>query len=149
MNLDPWEGCEVYVEWTLALELNKRQVLFECDHGRYWHLGDRVLPLVYHVYPPKVIPINPYPLVRFGNPLTNDEVANARLGRTNPRIPGDYLEFIKTYLQGHLVDASGALVSFLFSQINLHHLCHFCHLWKCLNVSSLGFVPWSGGFILG
>ena len=57
-----------------------------------------MLPLVYHVYPPKVIPINPYPLVRFGNPLTNDEVANARLGRTNPRIPGDYLEFIKTYL---------------------------------------------------
>ena len=98
MNLDPWEGCEGYVECTLALELNEHQVLFECDHGRYWYLGDQVLPLVYHVYPPKVIPINLCPLVRFANPLTNDEVANARLGRTNPGILGDYLEFIKTYL---------------------------------------------------
>ena len=74
------------------------------------------------MYPPEVIPINPCPLVRLANPLIDDEVANARVGRTNPRIPGDYLEFITTHLQGRLVDASGASVSFLFSQINLHHL---------------------------
>ena len=44
MNLDPWERCEGYAECTLALVLNECQVLFECGLGRYWNLGDRVLP---------------------------------------------------------------------------------------------------------
>ena len=44
MDLNPWVGCEGYAECERALELNGRQVLFECGHGRYWYLGDRVLP---------------------------------------------------------------------------------------------------------
>ena len=63
MNLDPWERCEGYAECTLALKLNEHQVLFYCGHGRYWYLGDRVLPQVLHVYPPKVILVHPCPLV--------------------------------------------------------------------------------------
>lgn len=98
MNLNPWAGCEGYAECTLALELNDRQVLFECGHGRYWYLGDRVLPQVHHVYRPEVIPIHPCPLVRLANVLTNDEVANARVGRTIPGILVDYLEFVRTHL---------------------------------------------------
>ena len=35
MSLDPWCGCEEYAECEWALELNGRQVLFECGHGRY------------------------------------------------------------------------------------------------------------------
>ena len=31
-------------EW--AQELNGPQVLFDCGHGRYWYLGDRVLAQV-------------------------------------------------------------------------------------------------------
>ena len=31
-------GCEEYVECAQALELNGRQVLFECGHERYWYL---------------------------------------------------------------------------------------------------------------
>ncbi|KAK9988601.1 hypothetical protein SO802_028840 [Lithocarpus litseifolius] len=34
MSLDPWLGCEEYVECEWALELNGRQVLFEHGHGR-------------------------------------------------------------------------------------------------------------------
>ena len=44
MSIDPWVGCEKYDECERALELNSRQALFECEHGRYWCLGDRVLP---------------------------------------------------------------------------------------------------------
>ena len=40
MDLNPWVGCEGYAECALALELNGRQVLFKCGHGRYWYLGD-------------------------------------------------------------------------------------------------------------
>ena len=40
MNLNPWAGCEGYVECERALELNGLQVLFECGHGKYWYLGD-------------------------------------------------------------------------------------------------------------
>ena len=46
MSLDPWLGCKKYAECEWAQELNGCQVLFECDHGRYWYLGDRVLPQV-------------------------------------------------------------------------------------------------------
>ena len=65
MNLDPWERYEGYAECTLALVLNECQVLFECGLGRYWNLGDRVLPQVHHVYPPEVILIQPCPLFRW------------------------------------------------------------------------------------
>ena len=44
MCLNPWVRCEEYDGCERALELNSRQVLFECGHGRYWYLGDRVLP---------------------------------------------------------------------------------------------------------
>ena len=44
MNLNPWAGCEGYAECEQALELNGCWVLFECGHGKYWYLGDRVLP---------------------------------------------------------------------------------------------------------
>ncbi|KAL4602865.1 hypothetical protein ACB092_10G083800 [Castanea dentata] len=44
MSLNPWLGCEEYVECEWALEQNNHQVLFEYGHGRYWYLGDRVLP---------------------------------------------------------------------------------------------------------
>ena len=44
MYLDPWTRCERYAECEQVLELNGCQVLFECGHGRYWFLGDRVLP---------------------------------------------------------------------------------------------------------
>ena len=49
MSLNPWVGCEEYADCEWALELNGRQVLFECGHGRYWYLADRVLPQVHHV----------------------------------------------------------------------------------------------------
>ena len=35
MSLDPWLGCEEFVECEWAQELNGHQVLFECGHGRY------------------------------------------------------------------------------------------------------------------
>ena len=44
MNLNPWAGCERYAECEQALELNGHQVLIKCGHGKYWYLGDRVLP---------------------------------------------------------------------------------------------------------
>ncbi|KAL0004483.1 hypothetical protein SO802_012044 [Lithocarpus litseifolius] len=41
-SLDPWLGCEEYAECEWAQEMNGHQILFECGHGRYWYLGDRV-----------------------------------------------------------------------------------------------------------
>ncbi|XP_030964359.1 uncharacterized protein LOC115985562 [Quercus lobata] len=35
MKLNPWDGCEGYTECERTLELNSRQVLFECGHGKY------------------------------------------------------------------------------------------------------------------
>ena len=46
MSLNPWVECKEYAECEWALELNGRQVLFECGHGRYCYLGDRVLKLI-------------------------------------------------------------------------------------------------------
>ncbi|KAL0004606.1 hypothetical protein SO802_012167, partial [Lithocarpus litseifolius] len=43
MPSNPWLGCEEHVMCAWAQELNSRQVLFKCGHGRYWYLGDRVL----------------------------------------------------------------------------------------------------------
>ena len=59
MNLNPQAGCEGYVECEWALELNGHQVLFECEHGKYQYLGDRVSPQVEHVYPPITTPTSP------------------------------------------------------------------------------------------
>ena len=98
MGLDPWVGCKGYVEYAWALELNECQVLFECGHGRYWYLGNWGLPHVHHVYPPEVILIHPSPSVRLASLLIDEEVANARVGHTNPRILEDYLEFVKAHL---------------------------------------------------
>ena len=44
MPLNPWHGCEEYAGCEWAIELNSRQALFECGHGRFWYLGDHVLP---------------------------------------------------------------------------------------------------------
>ena len=46
MSLNPWVECKEYAEFEWALELNGRQVLFECGHGRYYYLGDWVLKLI-------------------------------------------------------------------------------------------------------
>ena len=62
-------------EW--AQELNGPQVLFDCGHGRYWYLGDRVLAQVQHVYPPKTIPIQPCPSNWLADLLANKEIARA------------------------------------------------------------------------
>ena len=43
MSLNPLLGCEEHHECAWAQELNGHQALFECGHGRYWYLGDRVL----------------------------------------------------------------------------------------------------------
>ena len=64
MNLNPWAGCERYAECEQALELNGHQVLIKCGHGKYWYLGDRVLPQVEHVYPPTTIPTPSCHIVR-------------------------------------------------------------------------------------
>ena len=64
VDLNPWAGCEWYEECEQALELNRCQVLFKCRHGRYWYLGDRVLPQVEHEYPPTTIPTPPCHTVR-------------------------------------------------------------------------------------
>ncbi|KAL0007990.1 hypothetical protein SO802_009492 [Lithocarpus litseifolius] len=80
--------------WCMARELNGRQVLFECGHGRYWYLGDRVLSQIQHVHPPATIPIPPCPSIRLAELLANEEIARARVGHVVSRTPGDYLEFV-------------------------------------------------------
>ena len=75
MSLNPWVGCEEYVECKWALELNSHKVLFECGHGRYWYLDDRVLPQVQHVYPPTTIPVPHCPSIGLADLLTNEEIA--------------------------------------------------------------------------
>ncbi|KAL0001464.1 hypothetical protein SO802_015245 [Lithocarpus litseifolius] len=103
MKLDPWARCEGYAECEQALELNGCQALFECGHGRYWYIGDRVLPQVRHVHPPKTIPVPFCPSVRFADFLTDVEIAKARAGFVIPGTVGSYSEFIETFLQGCLV----------------------------------------------
>ena len=80
MDLNPWARCERYVECERALELNGRQILFKCGHGKYWYLGDRVLPQVKHVYPPIIIPTPPCHTVRLADFLVDEEIARARDG---------------------------------------------------------------------
>ena len=102
MSLDPWAGCEGYTECERALELNSCQVLFECGHGRYWYLDDRVLSQVQHVYPPTTIPIPLCPSVCLADLLIDEEIAQARGGYAVVGVERDYSEFIRTHLQGCL-----------------------------------------------
>ena len=76
--------------------------MFEYGHGRYWYLGDRVLPQVQHVYPPTTILALPCPSIRLVDHLANEEIARAQIGHVVSRILGNYFEFIQTQLQGSL-----------------------------------------------
>ena len=80
MNLNPWDGCKGYSECERALELNSCQVLFECGHGKYWYLGNRVLPQVEHMYPLARILTHPCHTIFLANLLANEEIARARDG---------------------------------------------------------------------
>ena len=78
------------VEWSSSV--------FECCHGRYWYLGDKVLAQVQHVYPPKTIPALPCPSIWLADFLANEEIACARVGHVVSRLSGDYLEFFQAQL---------------------------------------------------
>ncbi|XP_050284934.1 uncharacterized protein LOC126724447 [Quercus robur] len=104
MNLNPWAGCEGYAECERALDQNGRQVLFKCRHGKYWYLGDRVLPQVEHVYPPTTIPTPPCLTVRLAKLLADEEIARACDGYIVARVKGNYSEFVRDHLQSCLVD---------------------------------------------
>ena len=104
MNLNPWAGCEGYAECEQALDQNGRQVLFKCRHGKYWYLGDRVLPQVEHVYPPTTIPTPPCLIVRLAKLLADEEIARACDGYIVARVKGNYSEFVRDHLQSCLVD---------------------------------------------
>ena len=116
MNLNPWAGCEGYVECERAIELNGCKVLFECGHGKYWYLGDRMLPQVEHVYPPTTIPSPPCHTVWLADLLTNEEIAHARDGYIVVGVEGNYFEFVWDHLQGCLV---GRTVFLFLSKIKL------------------------------
>ena len=94
MPLNPCARCEGYVEFKWALELNGHQVLFECGHGRYWYLGDQVLPQVQHVYPPTTIPVSPCLSIRLPDLLTNEDITQARVGLVVLGVARTYSEFI-------------------------------------------------------
>ena len=82
----PLAGCERYAECKQALELNGHQVLFECGHGRYWYLGDQVLPQAKHEYPPTTIPTPHCHTVRLADFLADEEIAQARNGYIVARV---------------------------------------------------------------
>ena len=103
MNLNPWARCEGYAECERALELNSHQVLFECGHGKYWYLGDRVLPQVEHVYPPATILTRPCLTVQLANFLANEEITRAHDSHVVVGIKGNYAEFLWDHLKGCLV----------------------------------------------
>ena len=114
MDLNPWAGCERYAECERALELNGHQVLFECGHGRYWYLGDRVLPRVEHEYPPTTIPTRPCHTVRLADFLVDEEIAWARNGYVVAVVEENYSKFLRLHLQGCLV---GRTVLFFPSKV--------------------------------
>ena len=115
MDLNPWDGCEGYAKCERALELNGRQVLFECGHRRYWYLGDQVLSQVEHKYPPTTIPNPPCHTVRLADLLADEEIARARDGYIIARVEGNYFEFVWAHLQGCLV---GRTLFFFPSKVN-------------------------------
>ena len=98
MKLNPWVGFEGYAEYEWALELNSRQVLFECEHEKYWYLSDRVLPQVEHVYPFATIPAYPCCTIQLANFLADEEIAWAHDGYIIAGAEGDYSEFIQDHL---------------------------------------------------
>ena len=75
MKLNPLVRFEGYAEYEWALELNSRQVLFECGHEKYWYLSDRVLPQVEHVYPFATIPAHPCRTIQLPDFLADEEIA--------------------------------------------------------------------------
>ena len=103
MNLNPWARYEGYAECEGALELNSRKVLFECGHGKYWYLGDWVLPQVEHVYPPATILTRPCLTVQLANFLANEEITRAHDSHVVVGIKGNYAEFLWDHLEGCLV----------------------------------------------
>ena len=125
MSLNPWAGCEGYTEYKRALELNGRQVLFECGHGRYRYLGDQVLPQVQHEYPPTTIPIPPCPFIRLVDFLNYEEIARARDGYIVIRVEGNYFEFIRVHLQGCL---AGITVLLFPSKVKFSSRKYFFHI---------------------
>ena len=94
MDLNPWARCERYVECEPALELNGRQVLFDCGRGRYWYLGDRVLPQVEHEYPPTTIRTPSCHTVRLADFLADEEIARAHDSYIVAGVEGNYSEFL-------------------------------------------------------
>ena len=128
MSLNPWAGCEGYAECERALEQNGCQVLFECGHGRYWYLGDPVLPQVQHEYPPTIIPIPPYPSIRWVDLLANEEIAQARNNYIVVGVEGNYFEFLRLHLQDCLV---GRMVLFFPSKVKflILQICLYIFAW--------------------
>ena len=103
MSLDPWTACEGYEECERALELNVRQVLFECGHGKYWYLGDRVLLQVEHENPPTTLLTPPCHTIQLADFLADEEITRARDGYMVAGVEEDNFEFIRLHLQGCLV----------------------------------------------
>ena len=77
--------------------------MFECGHGKYWYLGDQVLPQVKHVYPLTTIPAHPFHTVQLADFLADEEIAQAHDGYIVAGAKGDYFKFIRDHLQGCLV----------------------------------------------
>jgi len=140
-SLDPWLRCEGHVECEWAQDLNGRQVLFECGHGRYWYLGDQVLTQVQLVDPPAMIPVHPCPSIRLANLLANEEIAHAQVGHVVSGTLGDYLEFVQTQLQGYVAGIPITLVSFFLSKVKLHLILypHLLCFSFCENICMLQF----------
>ena len=103
MNLNPWVGCEGYAECERALELNGRQVLFECGHGKFWYLGDQVSLQVEHVYHPATIPIPHCRTIQLAKFLVDKEISLARDGYIIAEVEGNHFGFVQDHLQSCLV----------------------------------------------
>ena len=108
----------------MGLELNGRQVLFECGHGKYWYLGDRVSPQVEHVYPPTTIPTPSCHTIWLANLLADEEIARAHDGYIVAGVEENYYDFVRDHLQGCLVDRMVFLlpskIKFLFCKFLFH-----------------------------
>ena len=122
--------------------MNGRQVLFEYGHGKYWYLGDRVLPQVEHVYPLTTIPAPPCHIVQLVDFLANEEIARAHDGYFVAGVEGNYFEFVWDHLQGCLVGRMVFLFPsklkpfFFFLQIAFPYFC-LVTIFACWNFSLL------------
>ena len=127
MNLNPWAGCEGYVECEPALELNGQQILFECGHGKYCYLGDWVLPQVEHVYPPTTILTPSCHTIWLADFLANEEIARARDGYIVTEAEGNYSKFVRDHLQGCLVGRTVFIFSSKIKFLDLvNSFSYFC-----------------------